>query len=90
MNKLLSIFIIFFYCTAFGLPKEQDRAILEGNDRNLLSNPGFEARKSNWTATGSSTFSIDDGSPGAGKLSGTWDPSATGEFLRSELIVVPE
>jgi len=76
--------------SAYGAPKEQDRAILEGNDRNILSNPGFEGRKSNWTNTGSSTFTLETAAPAAGLVTAKWDPSASGEFFRSEVITVPE
>jgi len=90
MNKLIYIFTIFLCMVAFGAPKEQDRAILEGSNRNILSNPGFEAKGSDWVKTGSSTLTMETGSPAAGKVTGIWDASATGEFLRSALIVIPE
>lgn len=93
--KSLTIFLtafLFIFAPQFGsaLLKEQDRAILEGGDRNLLPNPGFEARKSGWSITGGGTFTIETAAPGAGNLSGKWNPSATGEFFRSELIPIPE
>ncbi len=82
------IFLIFASNLSYAVPKSQDRAILEGTETNLLTNPGFEARKSAWTASGSSVFSIETTSPIKGKFSGKWDPSATGEFLDSELIQI--
>lgn len=90
MRKLIVYLIVLFTClNVFGVPKEQDRAILEGSNRELLPNPGFEARKSGWTFTGSSTFTLETSLPADGKITGKWNPSATGEFLRSTLITVP-
>ncbi len=90
MRNLTIFLTLLIPLLVWGAPKEQDRAILEGNQRNILSNPGFEGRKSNWTNTGSSTFTLETAAPAAGNVTAKWDPSATGEFFRSELIVVPE
>jgi len=84
------IFMVFAPNLSYAAPKEQDRAILEGKNRNLLKNAGFEARKSGWTATGASLLTLETSTPALGKYSAKWDPSASGEFLRSELVPVPE
>lgn len=90
MRKLILILTFLIPILVWALPKEQDRAIFEGNNRNILDNPGFEARKGDWSITGSSTFTLETAAPAAGKISGKWDPSATGEFFRSVLIPIPE
>lgn len=82
------MFLIFAPNLSYAVPKDQDRAILEGTETNLLTNPGFEARKSGWTASGSSTLGIETASPIKGKYSAKWNPSTTGEFLDSELIQI--
>lgn len=56
---------------------------------NLLKNPGFESRTSQWSKTGSSTFSIESSAPLSGVYSGIWDASATGEFFRSSTYTIP-
>jgi len=92
LDKLIIGFIyIWVTCltpVAWAVPQEQDRAILEGNETNLLPNPGYEARTSGWSASGSSTLAIESTNPIKGKFSAKWDPSATGEFLDSELIQI--
>jgi len=92
LGKLIIVFIyVWMTCfsqLAWTVPREQDRAILEGTETNLLTNPGFEARKSAWTASGSSVFSIETASPIKGKFSAKWDPSTTGEFFDSKLILI--
>lgn len=91
MKKLILILItLFFTILAFGVPSEQDRAILEDGSVNILKNPGFEARLSSWTKTGTSTLTIESTNPGNGKYSGKWNPALSGEFLRSELALHPE
>jgi hypothetical protein len=56
---------------------------------NLLKNPGFESRTSQWSKTGSSTFSIESSAPLSGTYSANWDASATGEFFRSSTYTIP-
>ena len=90
MGKLVFILTFLIATLASAVPKEQDRAILEGNDRNILTNPGFEARKSDWSITGGGTFTLESAAPASGKLTAKWNPSASGEFFRSILIPVPE
>lgn len=90
MRNLILTLTFLFSLLAWSAPKEQDRAILEGNQRNILSNPGFEGRKSNWTNTGSSTFTLETAAPAAGLVTAKWNPSASGEFFRSEVITIPE
>ena len=56
---------------------------------NLLKNPGFESRTSQWSKTGSSTFTMESAAPLAGTYSAIWDASATGEFFRSSTYTIP-
>lgn len=92
MDKLIIgfiyILIVCFTPTAWTVPKEQDRAILEGTETNLLPNPGFEAQNAGWTASGSSVLTTSTANPIKGNISARWDPSATGEFLDSELLQI--
>ncbi len=82
------IFMVFAPNLAYSVPKEQDRAMLEGTERNLLSNPGFEARRAGVTASGG-TVALETASPLDGKISLTWDSDGIGQTLESPLFVVP-
>lgn len=54
----------------------------------LLQNPNFESNKVGWSSTGGA-FTIDTATPLTGKVSVTWDPSTTGQFVNSSLYTVP-
>jgi len=90
MKKLLLAGLLLFSTLAHSAINEQDRAVLE-RGRQLLANPGFEARKSEWTPSGTSVFAIVTGSSslGIGAKAATWNPGATGENLDTDLKVVP-
>ena len=94
IKKSLVFLLSFLIATApyggLAVPRESDRQILE-SARNLLPNPGAENGKAGWEApTGSGTFTIESATPLDGKASFVWDPSATGEFIRSKPISIPE
>ncbi len=58
-----------------------------GGGVNILANPDFESGVNDWTPTGGSTFVV--GGSLFGSQSGTWDASASGEFLSSDVITIP-
>ena len=87
MDKVILIVVLFFSLFAWGVPKEQDRAILEGEERNLLKNPGYEARRSGVTASGG-VVALETADPLDGKISLTWDSSASAQTLESPLFAV--
>ena len=55
---------------------------------NVLKNPNFESRTAQWVATGGA-FAVSSTDPLEGTYSATWDPSATGQFVRSFSYTVP-
>ena len=60
--------------------------------RNLLqnSNPGFENGLATWVASGGSTAKVTSGSNLLDdKASMTWDASASGDWIRSQLVTIP-
>ena len=59
--------------------------------KNMVLNSGGELNSSDWAGTGSSVTAHNTtaGNVGAGKGSISWDASATGEFLRSTLVTIP-
>jgi len=89
LDKLLIILTLLFSLCAWSVPKEQDRAILEGPERNLLTNPGYEARKAGVTASGG-VVALDTADPLDGKISLTWDSDGSAQTLDSGLFVVPK
>lgn len=89
-NLFISFALAFAPITVWSVPKEQDRQLFEGVDRNLLKNPGFEAREAEWTATGSSALTMNSGTPAFGKINAVWDASAISERLESSFSVIPE
>lgn len=81
MGKLIfTVFAVFF--TIF-------TNLAYAQEVNLLKNPGFESRTSQWAKTGSSAFTLETASPLAGIYSAKWDASATGEFFRSSTYTIP-
>lgn len=61
--------------------------------KNYLRNPGFENGKADWTASGGSFSAVNSSSgsqfSGIGKLSGTWDSSASAQTLTSTAVAIP-
>lgn len=86
---LIQIYSMIFSSLLWAVPKEQDRAILEGGERNLLTNPGFEARKAGVTASGG-VVALETADPLDGKISLTWDSSADEQTLESALFAIPK
>jgi len=78
LGKLLLTTLLLFGFTA------------QAAEENLLKNPDFESRLSRWVKTGSSTLTIESANPLEGSYSAIWDASATGEFARSNLYVIPD
>jgi len=64
-------------------------AFAQAQEVNLLKNPNFESRTSGWSKTGSSTLTVESGTPLEGVYSINWDASATGEFFRSGTYTIP-
>lgn len=89
LGLLVAFSVLLTPFNALSKPKETDRQVLEVA-RNLLSNPGAENGKAKWSITGSSSLSLDTSTPLEGSTSLVWDASASGEFLRSEAITVPQ
>lgn len=57
-------------------------------DANFLENPSFDAGLSRWTESGG-TFTKETSLQGTGVTSGKWDPSATSQTLKTELVEIP-
>ena len=57
---------------------------------NMLANPGFEQNKARWAGTGSSSFTITTTAANVaeGNRAAGWDASASGEYLRSNLVAI--
>ena len=54
---------------------------------NILANPNFESGTVNWTGGGNLALETVD--PGEGRQSARWNPSAAGQFLRSDAQEIP-
>lgn len=62
-----------------------------GGAINLISNPGYEQDLSDWTDTGSATFSVDTDAADVylGAKSALWDAAAASDTLASEAVSIP-
>jgi len=90
--KKLVILVALLSSTALGRLSNTSQQFSDA--LNLLSNPGFENSTANWETTGGATLGTTSvvGNVYVGSRSGVWDPSATGEFMRSRLAsgVIPK
>ncbi len=77
MNKFLALILTLWALPSFG----------QSLDINLLANPGFEAGKARWTASGGS-FTISTTSPYDGVNIGSFDASGSSQTLKNSLVAV--
>jgi hypothetical protein len=75
--------------SAFAL-KEADRQVVDNPSRNILANPGAENGLVRWSVTGSGTLDKEQAAELEGSTSLKWNASASGEFLRSAAVPLPE
>lgn len=65
-----------------------------GGGINVLTDNNFDFEvgdpPQDFTSTGAAVFAAETGAPAFGDQSGSWDASATGEFLRSAAVAIPE
>lgn len=89
MRKLIAGLILALSSVATAQIQAPDRALL--GVQNLLPNPGFETGRAGFTASAGVFATATSGTNLlTGKVSGTWDASATGQNVQSALIAMPE
>lgn len=89
MNKYkLLILVLSFSGISFAAFTEPDRALLFG--RNLLTNPGWESSKANWTASGGTyTTTTTAANRGSGNLAADWNSNGASQTLISTAVAIP-
>lgn len=63
--------------------------LIETGSTNILTNPGFEASVTNWTASGGATATANSTAKGTGALGYDWNSNGASQTLVSSTIVVP-
>lgn len=63
--------------------------LIETGNTNILTNPGFEASVTNWTASGGATATANSTAKGTGALGYDWNSNGASQTLVSSTIVVP-
>lgn len=82
--KTIFLLTTLFCSLLYAAPKEVDRQFQQ--ERNFLSNPGFENGKAGWTAA-TGTFTVSSGVMFGGQA-GVFDATATGGYIQSDLVTV--